>query len=141
MAATKRLAYRISILFALLFFCGPAVAQESIWYGCCVGVSDGDTIKVLTDAKQQIRVRIAFIDAPEKGQAFGRRAKEAMSELVFGKDVELRPHTIDRYGRLVARVFVEGRDAGVKEECKAHYPYAMQAMVKQLDRAEELIRG
>ena len=49
-----------------------------------------DTVKVLTAAKQQIRIRLAFVDAPEKGQAFGQRAKQAMSELEFGKDVELR---------------------------------------------------
>jgi len=82
--------------------------------GRCVGVTDGDTIKVLTAAKQQIRVRIAFVDAPEKGQAFGQRAKAAMSELVFDKDVELLPHSIDRYGRLVARVIVEDQDAGLE---------------------------
>jgi len=40
----------------------------------------------------------------EKRQAFGARAKQAMSELVFGKDIELRPHAIDRYGRTVAQV-------------------------------------
>jgi micrococcal nuclease len=107
MAARKILAFRTGILLALLLFCVPAIAQESVWYGRCIGVSDGDTIKVLTAAKQQIRVRLAFIDAPEKGQAFGQRAKQAMSGLVFGKDVELRPHSIDRYGRLVARVLAE----------------------------------
>src|SRR6516164_7588293 len=48
------------------------------------------------------------------GQAFGRRAKQLMSALVFGKDVELRPHTIDRYGRTVAMVFVDGRDVGLE---------------------------
>jgi endonuclease YncB( thermonuclease family) len=58
----------------------------------------------LTSAKQQIKVRIAFIDAPEKGQAFGQRAKAAMSALVFGKDVELLPHTRDRYGHVAARM-------------------------------------
>jgi endonuclease YncB( thermonuclease family) len=47
-------------------------------------------------------------------QAFGYRAKQAMSELVFGNDVELRPHTIDRYGRLVAQVFVDGNDVGLE---------------------------
>jgi endonuclease YncB( thermonuclease family) len=40
-------------------------------------------------------------------------AKQAMSELVFGKHVKLMPHTIDRYGRLVSQVFVEGQDAGL----------------------------
>src|SRR5215510_11654261 len=82
--------------------------------GRTIGVTDGDTIKVLTAAKQQIRVRIAFVDAPEKGQAFGQRAKAAMSELVFGKDVKLRPHAIDRYGRLVARVLIDNQDAGLE---------------------------
>jgi endonuclease YncB( thermonuclease family) len=37
-----------------------------------------------------------------------------MSALVFGKDVELRPHAIDRYGRTVAMLFVDGRDAGLE---------------------------
>jgi endonuclease YncB( thermonuclease family) len=37
----------------------------------------------------------------KKANPFGQRAKAAMSELVFGKDVKLRPHTIDRYGRLL----------------------------------------
>src|SRR5262249_3187170 len=83
----------------------PATYQLSLEQassrGHCFGVTDGDTIRVLSSDNQEIRVRLAFIDAPEKGQAFGQRAKQAMSELVFGKDVELRPHTIDRYGRLV----------------------------------------
>ena len=35
-------------------------------------------------------------------------------ELVFGKDVELVPHTVDRCGRLVARVFVDNQDAGLE---------------------------
>jgi hypothetical protein len=46
--------------------------------GRITGIVDGDTVKVLTAAKQQIRVRLAFVDAPEKGQAFGQRAKQAM---------------------------------------------------------------
>jgi len=75
--------------------------------GRITGIVEGDTIKVRILGKPQIKVRIAFIDAPEKGQAFDQRAKQAMSELVFGKDVVLRPHTIDRSGRLVARVLLD----------------------------------
>jgi endonuclease YncB( thermonuclease family) len=37
-----------------------------------------------------------------------------MSELVFGKDVKLRLHTIDRHGRLVAIVYVDGTDTGLE---------------------------
>jgi endonuclease YncB( thermonuclease family) len=82
--------------------------------GRITGIVEGDTIKVRILAKPEIKVRIAFIDAPEKGQAFDQRAKQAMSELVFGKDVVLQPHTIDRSGRLVARVLVDGQDAGLE---------------------------
>ena len=59
-------------------------------------------------------MRIAFCDAPEKLQAFGTRAKQAMSELAFGKEIELRKHAIDRYGRTVAQVFVDGKDVGLE---------------------------
>jgi endonuclease YncB( thermonuclease family) len=94
--------------------------EHVAFHGRITGVVDGDTINVLIQAKQpisvhqQIRVRIAFIDAPEKGQAFGQRAKQATSELIFGKDAKIRPQTIDRYGRVVARVLVDNRDAGLE---------------------------
>jgi endonuclease YncB( thermonuclease family) len=83
-------------------------------HGRITGIVDGDTINMRILGKQQIQVHIAFLDAPEKGQAFGQRAKQAMSELVFGKDVKLRPHTIDRYGRLVARVLIDSQDMGLE---------------------------
>lgn len=82
-------------LLALLVFAAYALAQDVI-HGRCVGVTDGDTIRALTADRQLLRIRVAWIDAPEMGQAFGQRAKQAMSELVFGKEVELHPHTIDR---------------------------------------------
>jgi hypothetical protein len=79
-----------------------------------VAVTDGDTVKVLTAEKQLLRVHVAWIDAPESSQAFGQRAKQAMSALLFDKNVELRFQTVDRYGRLVCMVFVDGKDAGLK---------------------------
>ena len=66
--------------------------------------------RVLRADQELLRIRVAWIDAPELGQAFGRRAKQLMSVIVFGKDVELHPHGIDHYGRTVAMVFVGGRD-------------------------------
>lgn len=75
-----------------------------------VGVSDGDTITVLTAEKRQIKIRLAGIDAPESGQDFGARSKQLASELAFGKTVEIRPQSTDRYGRTVAEVVLpDGR--------------------------------
>ena len=74
-----------------------------------VGISDGDTLTVLTAASAG-QVRLCGIDAPETGQDFGSRAKQAASELAFGKTVTIRPRDTDRYGRTVAEVILpDGR--------------------------------
>jgi endonuclease YncB( thermonuclease family) len=74
--------------------------------GKVVGVSDGDTITVLDASKTQHKIRLAGIDAPEKGQDFGQRSKESLSELVFAKQVRIEWTKEDRYGRKVAKVWV-----------------------------------
>ena len=48
----------------------------------------------------------ARIDCPEKGQAYGKRAKQATSELVFGKEVTLQTHGHDKYKRTLADVLL-----------------------------------
>ncbi len=75
------------------------------WSGKVVGVADGDTITVLRD-KEQVKIRLYGIDCPEKGQAFGKRAKQFTSKMVFGKVVEVEVMDTDRYGRTVALVAV-----------------------------------
>ena len=74
--------------------------------GRVVTVADGDTLTLLTADKRQVRVRLAEIDAPEKAQAYGQRAKQALSAMVFGRDVRIAVQTTDRYGRTVGRVYV-----------------------------------
>jgi endonuclease YncB( thermonuclease family) len=63
---------------------------------------------VLDREKKQHKVRLAGIDAPEKGQAFGDRAKENLSQLVFNRRVEAHCHKTDRYGREVCKVMRGG---------------------------------
>ena len=77
--------------------------------GRVVGVSDGDTITVLSKGKPE-RIRLHGIDCPEKRQAFGNRAKQFASELVFGKTVTVQFVDRDRYGRTVGVVLLpDGR--------------------------------
>ena len=75
-----------------------------------MGISDGDTFTVLTDELQQVKVRLAEIDAPERGQPFGRRSHEALSKMIFHQEVRIEIQTTDRYGRLVGRPFVGKSD-------------------------------
>jgi len=77
--------------------------------GKVVGVTDGDTLTVLVD-RQPIQVRLAEIDTPERGQPWANRAKQALSDKVFGQVVELQVVDTDRYGRTVAKVYRDGRD-------------------------------
>ena len=72
-----------------------------------VRVVDGDTLVVLAAGEQQYKVRLGGIDCPERGQAFGKRAGEALSEMVFGKRVRLEERGKDRYGRVLAHVWLE----------------------------------
>lgn len=79
-----------------------------------VGVHDGDTVTVLDASRQQTRIRVEGIDCPELHQAFGRRAKQFTSGLVYGKSVEIRGSKRDQYGRLIGRVIVNGRDLSLE---------------------------
>jgi len=72
-----------------------------------IGVTDGDTIKVLFN-KKSIKIRLYGIDTPEKRQDFGTKAKQYISKIIFGKTVKIIPVTQDGYGRLVAMVYSSG---------------------------------
>ena len=78
------------------------------------GVADGDTLYANVDG-HSIRIRLAQIDAPEKAQAFGRRSEQSLRELVGKKQVELTWKSLDRYGRPIAQVAVDGLDVNAEQ--------------------------
>jgi len=92
--------------WAILLTCllaHSALAGE--FTGQVVGVLDGDTLEVLNGHHTE-RIRLSGIDCPEKGQAFGQKAKQAASALVFGKEVTLQTHRKDKYQRTLADVIL-----------------------------------
>lgn len=96
------------LLFLILW---PFAALAADFAAKVVGVSDGDTLTVLTAEKRQVKIRLHGIDAPETGQDFGSRAKQTASEMAFGKQVTIREMDRDRYGRTVAEVILpDGRN-------------------------------
>ncbi len=56
------------------------------------------------DSKQH-KIRLSDIDTPERKQPFGTRAKQALSELAFGKQARIVEVTVDRYGRIVGLIY------------------------------------
>ena len=123
--------------------------------GRVVKVADGDTITILSpvgrvapnaphgcmagaapraDRPTQHKIRLHGIDAPEKSQAFGQKAKQYLSSLVFGKDVIVKVRDTDRYGRTVGKVFIDGRDINL-EMLKAGYAWHYKHYDKSPDYA------
>lgn len=86
-------------------FLTPAGTAGESFSGKVVGISDGDTIRVMHDGSAE-RVRLWGIDCPESHQAFGTRAKQFTGDLAFGKDVKVLVRDVDRYGRTVGEVIL-----------------------------------
>lgn len=100
-----RIDQMLKYILLLLLSAGLNAAEYS---GRVVGVTDGDTIKVLENGKTLHKIRLYGIDAPERSQAFGSASKQALSHLIFGKDVRIEVVNIDRYGREVGIVLYQG---------------------------------
>ena len=107
---TRALAVAAILIGGLSVF--PACADT--FSALVVGITDGDTIKVLKDDKEQIKVRLVEIDAPEKKQAFGNRSKQTLSDYCFNKVATLTDKGQDRYGRTLARVNCNGVDVNAE---------------------------
>lgn len=84
----------------------PATADT----GLVVSVHDGDTLTVLV-GKQQVKVRLAEIDAPELRQPFGKRSKQSLADLCFQEQAKVEQIARDRYGRSVGKVECRTVDA------------------------------
>jgi endonuclease YncB( thermonuclease family) len=103
---------RITHAFLILLFL-PALAASETITGRVVRVVDGDTAYVLDAARTQHKVRLQGIDAPERGQPFGKRSKEHLSDLIAGQDVVVDWDKRDRYGRIVGKILDEERDVNL----------------------------
>lgn len=112
--------YLVSAFLILL----PAGASAQALTGKVVGIADGDTLTLLDSTNTQHRIRLAGIDSPEKGQPFGDHCKKSLSDLVFGRTVEVESSKLDRYGRVIGKVLLDGLDANLEQinrGCGWHY--------------------
>ena len=78
--------------------------------GQVIRVADGDTVTVLDHWKTQHRIRLQGIDAPERGQPYGKASGKHLSGLVAGRFVMVEYDKRDRYGRVVGKVLLSGED-------------------------------
>jgi endonuclease YncB( thermonuclease family) len=104
--------FRRLLLAALLLTTAPALATGLL--GQVVGIQDGDTLTLLTSERQQVRVRLYGIDAPESRQPYGTRAQQELSALAFRQQVRVTVEDTDHYGRTVGRVWAGSLDVNAE---------------------------
>jgi micrococcal nuclease len=92
----------------------PRAAVAGMLQGKVVAIADGDTLTLLVD-REQHRVRLYGIDAPEKKQAFGDRSKQVLAACAFGQQATVKTHGHDRYQRVIGEVFVAGRSCNLAQ--------------------------
>lgn len=90
---------------AILVIASPLFALS----GKVVSIHDGDTITIL-QGKQQIKVRLFGIDAPELEQPYGKKSKQFLANLIAGEVVEVEPKGKDRYKRTLGIIYFKGQD-------------------------------
>lgn len=83
----------------------PATVVLANFSGPVVSILEGDTLEVLHNNHSE-GIRLSRIDCPEKGQAFGLRAKQAASALDFGKEVTVQIYGHDKYRRTIGAVIL-----------------------------------
>lgn len=139
---TKRLLWLLLLGFLLG---GCSTKPPTVFQARVVAVTDGDTVKVLygPGGPAELKIRLYGIDAPEKKQPFGQRSKMALSNLVFGREVEVQVKDKDRYGRLVS--VLRSGSLDINQEMVAsgmawwyqHYAPHDQLLAKAQARARE----
>lgn len=103
---------KTTLIVCLLLF--PLMLQAACEVpGKVISITDGDTFKILDAAKQQHRIRILGIDAPEKGQPYSKAAKKHLSQLIAKKTVCLEPSETDKYQRTISKVILNDVDIGL----------------------------
>ncbi|MGB7303902.1 MAG: thermonuclease family protein [Burkholderiaceae bacterium] len=76
-------------------------------------LADGDSFTAVDRNGRQLKVRLAAIDSPERQQAGGREATDFLEQLSRGRWLRLQVRKVDRYGRLVGKILINGEDAGL----------------------------
>ena len=106
---------RLFIAISLLSLLLNHTAQSETLQGHVVGVSDGDTVKLLDTHQHLIKIRLNKIDAPEKNQAYGQKSKASLSDLVFDRDIRVEVMDLDRYGRTLGILFVGEQEINLEQ--------------------------
>jgi|TARA_Y100000310_G_C20626256_1_gene786064 endonuclease YncB( thermonuclease family) len=104
--------------------------------GRVISITDGDTITLVADWKKYT-IRLGEIDAPELDQPWGKKATDALSERILWESVRIQVTDVDRYGRLIGRIWLEDRDINRELLAEGHAWLYRQYMTDRSLRKDE----
>ena len=101
---------RLLVALAVL---AASAAQGRTFTGTVTYVTDGDTLWVRpARGEDKVEIRLLDLDAPERCQAFGPEAKQAVRVRLLHQSVRVRTRGSDVYGRQLGQLEHRGEDVG-----------------------------
>ncbi len=88
--------------------------QPGFLYGRVTRVKDGDSLMMVTPDGAPVEIRLSEIDTPEKDRPYANQARQALTQLVQGKNIAVRRFDVDKYDRVVGRVFLGDQDVNAE---------------------------
>ncbi len=132
-------------LWCALLCCLAWAAQAEVFEAKVIAVLDGDTVLVLRE-RQKIKVRLADIDAPEKGQPYGKQSRDSLRALVHKQTVRVESRAVDQYARVIGYLSKDGLDVNREQVRRgmaweySHY-HADKAYLALQSEAQQAKRG
>jgi len=120
------------ITFIIILFYQICHANEE---GVVINVVDGDTVHLLNDNQEKLKVRLHHIDAPELDQSYGKESKFALEQLILNKKVTVFSDKKDKYKRLLGVISLDEVDVNL-EMIKAGAAWHFKKYAK-FDQAKE----
>jgi micrococcal nuclease len=120
--------FRLSLFTIIPLF---IATTSQAWTGKVIRVVDGDTIEINYQDKKE-RVSLLYVDTPEsvhrdkkQNVSMGKVASIFTKKQLLGKDVtlELGDPMRDKYGRLLAYVFIDGQNFNIELVRQGLSPY------------------
>lgn len=128
---------KIKTKFALVWLLLLTHAHADDFQCKVIDVQDGDSVKVLVD-KTTVKVRLEGIDAPELGQSYGKKSKEALKNLIINKNITIRKTGTDKYNRTLGIVLLNNESVNAKQVADGWaWHYKKHSNDKDLARLEE----
>ncbi|AJC86073.1 thermonuclease family protein [Campylobacter sp. RM16704] len=133
----------IILLFLIVFTYVLNYDDNSYVEAKIINILDGDTIEAQFYEKKH-KIRLFGIDAPENDQAYGKTSMQFLSTIILNKEVILNIKGEDKYGRILAILYLKDRDINqvmVKNGFAWAYEYYSDLYLKEQNQAKENKKG